>query len=329
MATRHFYMKDTVCATLLHALQTGDSDQAIYAARELWESQESELLKATLTLAWLLAPPDHPNESNRYAAFARDDVKEFLFTLLDAPYTLPELPEHVVIPTPIPRPYANSVGAWTILPLEYTYDQACKFYRAVDISLQNGFWEHAAYLAVSLLPTSPSSVSSLLSAFGVSPRLIELLDGTLFEPLRYRIVEHALAGVGWGLKPIPMDLKPAERAWNRPPAAHLAMSATACAIWQVRAPPASQLRGAPMLILAPAATEFWKRAVATYGITADSEANCLKFRDDAAEDAFYVECFQDDLPDEWTDARVNRSHGFTVPHTTDKNVWYAAFALLF
>lgn len=328
MATKRFYSKDTVCATLLHALQTGNSEQAVYAARELWESQETELLKATLTLAWLLTPPDHPRESERYAAFCQRGLKELLFTLLDAPYTLPELPERVVIPTPIPHHKTTGVGTWCVLPAEYNYEQSCKFYKAVEISVRNGFWEHAAYLAVSLLPTSSSSVSSLLEAFGINPQLIELLDGTLFEPLRYRIVEHAFAG---GFKP-PDGPKPsaaAERIWNRGTAG-LTISAVACALWQVRAPPAQQLRGcgAATLILAPNATVFWQKAVHKYDIKKD-EKNCLKFRDAAAEDEFYATCFPDDLPDEWSDARVGRSHGFTVPVAAEKNTWYAAFALLF
>lgn len=325
MATKHFYIKDTVCATLLHALQTGDSEQAVYAARELWESEEAELLHATLTLAWLLAPSDHPRESERYAAFCHGDAKEFLFTLLDAPYTLPELPERVVIPTPVPRRHANTVGTWKVLPAEYTYEQSCKFYRAIDISLKNGYWEHAAYLAVSLLPTSSSSVSSLLAAFGVAPRLIELLDGTLFEPLRYRIVEHALAGGGGaGFKPAG-DLKPsaaATRIWNRG-VANLTISTAACAVWQVRAR-APPMHAFHVLILAPNATEYWKQAVRNYDIKKDTDENCLKFRDAAAEDEFYATCFPDDLPDEWTDDRRSYIHVIA-----EKNVWYAAFALLF
>jgi hypothetical protein len=62
-----------------------------------------------------------------------------------------------------------------------------------------------------------------------------------------------------------------------------------------------------------------------YGIT--KQQGLLAFCDDDKEEEFYVKCFPNDLPDEWSLAEQMKSHGLAAESTKD-NVWRTAFLLL-
>ena len=59
MATRNLYELDTVLATLLYAIELGNKTLAIQTTKELVISEESDIAKRTLTLAWWLSEPTH------------------------------------------------------------------------------------------------------------------------------------------------------------------------------------------------------------------------------------------------------------------------------
>jgi len=65
--------------------------------------------------------------------------------------------------------------------------------------------------------------------------------------------------------------------------------------------------GAPVWVLAPNASPFWKGLVARYGITASLEG-----RTDDDTEAFFCEGFPYDIPDEWSIAERAKSHGVAL-----------------
>jgi len=54
---------------------------------------------------------------------------------------------------------------------------------------------------------------------------------------------------------------------------------------------------------------FWQKAIKEAGIEYDAEAGTISFPDDSVLETFYDRYFPDDLPDEWSKADQEKSHG--------------------
>jgi hypothetical protein len=54
---------------------------------------------------------------------------------------------------------------------------------------------------------------------------------------------------------------------------------------------------------------FWRKALLLYGIEVDEEDNAIAFPDDDVLERFYAAYFPDDIPDEWSKADQEKSHG--------------------
>ena len=55
--------------------------------------------------------------------------------------------------------------------------------------------------------------------------------------------------------------------------------------------------------------KFWQEALAAMGITEDEETNAVCFPDDDVLERFHEKYFPDDIPDEWSAADQQKSHG--------------------
>jgi hypothetical protein len=315
MATKHLYDCESVAAQLLYAFGRAEIQTMVYTARELHVSGEHDLLSQLLTLAWLLDSPAHPREGERAAAFlTRDPLRLLAALCADA---RPHEPPPFDGPSTIPPPPAGGCGrrappptavAWSRIPSDWTPLQAGALWWAVHDALRRGRYERAYTLSAQLLEGDVSVLCDFLRAQGVETAMIELLETTVFAPLRNRILLHAFAAASMAslnapaaaTVPPPTPLKKPrsgcdvrERIFTISPAA--------LAAWNVRgsaAPPAIT----PLFVLNPRATRYWRDVVAHYEIRRGED--CLLFRNDADEEDFYTRYFPTDLPDEWAAAVV-------------------------
>jgi len=322
MATRHHYTIDTVGATLLHALTNGMDVLAIQAAKEISVSEEQGLLMNLLSLAWFLAPPDHPQQRQRYEAFVGNEPSHLLAALLGSVCDLPSVPivEQLQPPKYGTRPPPSS---WTRWPKGWTAEQAGALYYAVESALKHGSWRRATALTMPFLSGNRLAISGLLTAMGVHKRLTDIFTTTVFEPLCHRIVEHAYASAI--AKPFAKPLRKLNLSTttNHRAERTFTISATACSTWSVRSRPDSELMGAPIHITKEP-TEFWRKALTQFNITATSDRLVL---DDAVSESFYETYFPSDIPDEWSAEERKKSHGLVIPPAQTPNIWQTAFLL--
>lgn len=326
MASAQFYELEDLCATLLYSLRTVNSSLAFHVAYELEASGEHELLFRFLTFAWFLAPPGLAYEPYIAQIVAQNDPskwKELVGALLETePYMLPTFHEPVVIPLPRPS-HAPLDAPWSPFPSNYTPYTARTFYRAVNYAVKQGFWEHAAYLTHSLLPTNPASACSLLACMGVSNQLVQLLESTVYAPLQPRIVEHLYAALCMRCSALP---QPRPRIPKPSPAFRpFTISKEAYAEWNIK--PKSETRlSSPAIILEDKASAVWKARVEQYKIAVKDGS--LVFPTEARMEEFYTTCFPHDIPDEWSPEERQKSHGGGLVTTEQpKNPWKPAFHL--
>ena len=321
MATRHLYNIRTVGATLLYALQHGKNMLAIQAFKEIFVSDESAQLWNLLSLAWFLAPPDHPQQKNRYEAFLAADAPKFLQSLLSSAEELPLPSMYDTIDPPKIDTSCRS-SPWKKCPAGWTEGQTGALYYAVKNAIERGTWRRATRLTAPFLDGNRLSVAALLKSLGVSAQLTDVFCTTVYVPLSIRILEHAFASLI--AKPCdpnryPLDLTTdntrVQRNWS--------VSPQACALWDVAAPSTTELIGVPLLITKEP-TKFWKHVVDSFGIRVDT--NGLVISDDRVEE-FYDTYFPSDIPDEWSSAEREKSHGFRVPAAVAENPWKTAFLL--
>lgn len=138
-----------------------------------------------------------------------------------------------------------------------------------------------------------------LKAFIPEP-FLQAMIATVYKPLEYRILEHACHA----LTAYP-SVAPNAKQWNKYPAGIsgrvFTISEEACAAWNVRLPSADEIKGDPhKLIQIP------------------------MFETEEMEDAFWEKHFPDDIPDEWSDEEIEKSHGRIIS-TTSRNPWRTAF----
>jgi hypothetical protein len=327
MASKHLYELEDVAAAFLYYICEGNLQQAVYAAKELHDSGEHDLLWNILTLAWLLCDPNMT--AGAAAAFASHDVGRLLLLLLTPTHTLPTIEEPCVLPmAPKPSKHAALPEGWHPLPKQYSPEQSATLYKAIKYSLSHKFWEHAAYLIKCHLGENTLSMSRLLKEFGVAKQLTDLLETTVFTPLSARIVDHACAALV-AAPAEPVLSKQYKFLWNTKlpngrSGRRLIIPGEALATWRLKAKPVTRLTGVPMLVVEETAAQYWADAVKKHNISVDGHE--LLFADDAQTEAFYESYFPEDIPDEWSTTERAKSHGQSVP-PSEINPWLTAFLL--
>lgn len=141
-----------------------------------------------------------------------------------------------------------------------------------------------------------------LAAIGIHAKYLDAMTATIYKPLEYRILEHACAALT-----AYVSVAPAAPSWSHTPAGTRAgrtfgIENAALATWGVKKPPQSDLRDPTKLIPAP------------------------MFETEEDEIDFYESHFPDDIPDEWSDAEISKSHGICFESgAVDRCVWRIAF----
>jgi len=313
MATKHLYLTDGVAATLLYAIETGDSVLACQAATELRTSSD---IWCILTLAWLLQDPAHPLQGIRCSAFAAHDELGLLDSLLGSPAPLPpfatvfpvDKPVREALPLPLP-------------PLQgWTPGQTAKLYLAVKDALRTRNWRRATHLTAHLLEHTPFVVA-LLSSLGVHSSICTLLETTVFAPLLPRVLAHAYTSVCVPLEDTQKEKKQEKEQYKGKDkeGRTFHIPAAALATWHVTPAPTSQLIGEPIFL---EHSPYWSPIMAKLGVQVVDRA--LVFKDDTSLETFY-DLFPQDIPDEWSCEERAKSHGHQVEWVP--NPWAPAFLL--
>jgi len=281
MATRNFYDVDSVKATFLYAVQTG---QAPCALAELLESGVD--VGPLLTFLWLLAPP-------LYGFLSPEERLQAVLALPS--FDLPSPLRPLAAPT---KEHRTTSCVWT--PVRTP--QAATLWHTIRDALAHGRVQRAA--AVSLRVTDRNDLASLLASFGVSPSWNTLFDTMPLD----RVLIHAFSDTNTrntrNTKNIPTTIP---RSNGR----SFAIDPRALALWNIPSPPLSLLQGAPLWILRHDATPWWKEALRRYEIDDSLEG--------AQVEAFYTECFPLDIPDEWSVKERAKSHGLEISFL--RNEW--------
>jgi len=330
MATRNLYHVEDVAATLLYAIQTNQFLLSTQTFQELKDSEEGDLLHRLLTLAWILADPNHPRQAERATAFAASDSRALLGWLIvpeKGEKTLPPLPESFAAEPP-PRILVGHEAppppsTWRIRPKGWTEAQTGVLWRAVQDTIRRKVWTRAAELCAPLLDGNTRSVASLLLAMGVPLPLTDLLETTIFAPLATRILQHAFAVLARHTSLADVSTPPTSLRTQSSPRA-FALPIEALSLWRRPSRPLSNLLGSPTWVAEEDATQYWLQACARYGVTKQEED--LVCEDEEKEDPFYSTCFPKDIPDEWSEEERAKSHGIRIT-SLSPNPWVTAFVL--
>lgn len=314
MATRNLYELDTVLATLLYAIELGNKTLAIQTTKELVISEESDIAKRTLTLAWWLSEPTHIHITPNMTP------KELLYGLLASTggFSSPYPPSDIISPKagthimPPPR-------CWKKLPTGWTPHMAGRLWSALQYDIKQNFPEHMTELVRPLLTKDKTSVISLLVALNVPKFYIDSLF-TATYPLNERVLFHSFATL---VKIIPtnQNITQWDNLWNQSDGRCFAIYPEALSYWNIESPPIERLIGVPILV-ANNPTNYWKTQVLTHKLTLQPN-NIFRFPNDDLHEAFYT-LFPIDIPDEWSIAERKKSHGIIVP-TYKPNPWMAFF----
>ena len=330
MTTKHLYSLDAVQATLLYSLQIGDSTLTVQCSKELIDSGESDLLWKTLTLAWLLQPPNHPNQYSRNDAFQKGDIHNFVESLVHSPHSLPSYEVKTFAPPPKSVIVSTKPIPWSTLPNNWSSDQAYTLWATIQSSLQKAHWERATRLTLPLLHSDFLAVVALLQALN-QPKWAELLEATDYLPLAERILSHMFASLVAKKKQFPQKQSSQNQSMNTTiPVGRKGrtfhISPIALQIWQISTPPITDLMGCPILI-GDQTVPYWKTIQEQFGFTVKKKE--LIFKDDTSLEIFYSTYFPDDIPDEWSNEERQKSHGIEIPESKEiSNIWRPAFLLL-
>ena len=322
MITRNLYPSDAVVATLLYAIHTNNYTLAIQTANELEQSGETGLLFNAISLAWWLTDPCNPRECEQYEHFVNGNIHEFLLSLfVDRPSelplpikTIPLAPPSFASTRPIPT-------QWKSWPKDWTPQQAGRLWSAVNFALKQKHHEHATYLVRPLLLNSRISIAALLIALGVDRTFVDTLTITVYLSLAERMLAHAFASIV--AEPSAPHSKKIE--WNNTSGRCFSVLPEAMSLWRVQPTPVTCLIGAPLLVTYPSASKFWRDQVHKHGCKVDK--NSLVFPTDELCESFYNN-FPIDIPDEWSIAEREKSHGLVVPQSHQPNSWIVSFIQL-
>ena len=278
MATLNLYDWRTVAATMLYAIQTGNTEVAHAAASELIMSELSHVAEHVATLALFLAPP-------RYAYVPTEQHKE---QRVAAALSLPPFELPTPLPTPIPPRLESQPVVWNP---HIKIKNSATVWRGIRDALRNGRIARAAKLS---LIVDDEDIPSLLESLGFVPRPVA-------KPRDRFFVHVFTTGLPLFEMPFP-SLQVTCRSFQIDPAA--------LSCWNIPSPPISQLMGAPVWVTGADAAPVWKKAVDRYGLVGNS--TYMEGRDDDATEAFYTEFFPKDIPDEWSSKERAKSHGLCV-----------------
>lgn len=314
MATRNLYELDTVVATLLYAIEVGDKSLSIQTTKELVISDESDLAKRTLTLAWWLSEPTHIHITQNMTP------KELLYGLLISSqlFLCPYSPSDVMPPCagthimPPPR-------SWKKLPTGWTPHMAGRLWSTLQYDIKQKFPEHMTELVRPLLTKDKTSVVSLLSALNVPQFYINSVSTTAY-PLNERVLYHCFASQ-IQIIPTTQNTTQWDNIWNESNGRCFQIQSEALAHWVVKSPNIERLIGAPTFVTNNA-SNFWKTQVLNHKLTLEPN-NIFRFPNDDLHEAFYS-LFPIDIPDEWSIAERKKSHGIMVP-TYNPNPWASFF----
>jgi len=308
MITQHLYTTDAVSATFLSSFFEGNETTATQCAKELLVSGETPRLRRLVTFAWLCDTTY--NTAHRVNAFCQwnESPDAFLRTLLSERRVTPVAPDPPVIP---PVPYeTHALSPWTVPPSDWTAGQATTVWRAVRDALRHRNMDRAMVLTAYLVVSHTPSVHNLLTALGVREEIRtvfhEATPDLAIQALRLAYAslvctepEHSV--VSATVERILTTHLPYGRAGRT-----FTISAKACAEWKVPIPPESDLMGPPAYLRN--GTAFWNAVLQTYRVHITS-ANEVQCPNDEMLEAFYTAYFPDDIPDEWTAAERQKSHG--------------------
>ena len=192
-------------------------------------------------------------------------------------------------------------------------------YSAVSRAIQRGDIRRAIYLIEPFLHDNYESISELLMCLGVAPIIAKLLNTLVFEPLLYRVIQHALHGL------VAKDVVVAEYKTTNTYRG-FTISTDACLVWRCQIPPMTKLIGAPMWIL-ETPTNYWQNKIRENRIAAAKTKQGVEYLKipESHSDTFYTSAFPNDIPDEWSDAERAKSHGLTLQEISKANIWFPGF----
>jgi hypothetical protein len=284
MATRNLYERTTVEATFLYSIQTGSTEVAENALIEL-ESSGIDTA-SLLTKAWLLAPPQ-----TRFL-----EKEERRSAVLSLP---PHRRSASLLPFPPPANDLRTECPWTPLSVK----KAPTVWHAIRDALEHGRVARAVRLALSV---PDDDLVSLLESFSLNTTWLLLL--LLVDMPRDRVLFHAFANP---TADPPRRSTPTRRTNGR----SFSIDPRALAQEGVSSPPTSLLLGLPIWVTEDDASPWWKAALRKYGIGVSG--GFLEGATAEATEAFYTECFPNDIPDEWSNQERAKSHGLFVPFATN------------
>jgi len=314
MATRNLYELDTVAATLLYAIEVGNKTLAIQTTKELVISEESDLAKRTLTLAWWLSEPTHIHITSNMTP------KELLYGLLlstcgfSSPYSPtdmmpPKAGTHIMPP---PR-------CWKKLPTGWTPHMAGRLWSVLHYDIKQTFPEHMTELVRPLLTNDKASVISLLVALNIPTFYIDSLSAATY-PLNERVLYHCFASQTHS-SPTTPNTTQWDTLWNQSSGRCFNIEPDALARWNIKSPNIERLIGSPTFVTNNA-SNYWKTQVLTHKLTLQPN-NMFTFPNDDLHESFYT-LFPIDIPDEWSIAERKKSHGLMIP-TYNPSPWAAFF----
>jgi len=323
--TRNLYEMDEVVAALQLSLRNG-WPQASFWLWELVVSKEEELARTTLTDVWLRWGGGYYTE---YLTSAKWEERAALVVaaikkagsmnadrFLSETATMPDRP-HM---TPLPatpqiaerRKRLSAAFVATLDPAEaLSPNESANFWISLDAACRQGHRLDAVWL----LQASPLSEDAIWSALFISAEA-EKLDAIrllrdIGHPLSLTVAilrlcmrdsqQEPVCGKPWswmeGRRQSRQHAIPAQALHEETTRGQISYKYTN--IGDIREP-------VPLL---SEGCRFWQEALERHGVSVNPETGATVFPDDESLEAFHDEYFPDDIPDEWSRADQEKSHG--------------------
>lgn len=325
MLSKHLYELPAICATLIYSFQTGNTEMALYAAKELHDSNEDNLLFSILTYVWLLSDSNNKYELNRYNAFVTNNIESFIMSLIvdNTPLLIPSIlpaKPYITVPPVDDGDTKTMPCNWSIYPKKWTINMATKLARAITGAIKKHNIERCVTLTAQLIDSNNiKSLSNLLQSFGISTLFTSLFKKN--NLLKYRILEHAFAIIiaYQNNSDIHIFLNDELAIWRSVPdigikltERKLIISADALNFWNIRVLPRASIFDI-LYILKYDDSIYWSSIREKY-IT--------------DEEKYYKTIYPDDIPDEWSDEELNKSHPIYDLNMFKTNPWIDLLKIL-
>lgn len=342
--TRNLYELDEVVAALQLCLLKGWG-RAIFWIYELVVSKEEALATQTLLGIWLrigggldpfLFEDTWPNQGTRIMAAAKTAGSLHAVRLLDRAAAL----EYRPCVTPLPATPASqarrtkrAAAFVTALAAEETldrqeaanwwisFDSACRQHNRTDAlwllqAIQPLLCADSIWLAIQVAIRGSATTRAAIAFLRTSATANQILCQTnavllLCTPTKERETQTLVK---------PLDLPSYKREW----ATWIADAGRRKA--RIQEIPKEALHGQTVrgampfkytnimdvrdpVVLLSEGCRFWQEALETEAITVDEETGAIQFPDDDVLEQFHERYFPDDIPDEWSTADQQKSHG--------------------